>query len=130
MNGSAIGTPLTNTSAATSTEDLSASAQMAKLRLATDRSGNGVITSDAMSRDIQVESYSLSFHGRLLIDGASISLNYGNRWVLGRTSCSAGFSSHGERSAYDKIAHEPRSDWSLLRARGLFCCCRRSFQTS
>ena len=79
MNGSAIGTPLTNTSAATSTEDLSASAQMAKLRLATDRSGNGVITSDAMSRDIQVESYSLSFHGRLLIDGASISLNYGNR---------------------------------------------------
>lgn len=52
---------------------------MAKLRLATDRSGSGVLSSDQQSRDIQIQSYSLSFHGRLLIENADFSLNYGQR---------------------------------------------------
>ena len=75
---SKAGTPLTNVSAANSQEDLT----MAKLRLDTDRSGNGVLTSDAQARDIHIDSYSLSFHGRLLIENAEISLNYGQRFVL------------------------------------------------
>lgn len=45
------------------------------------RSGNGVLTSDSQSRDIHIDSYSLSFHGRLLIENATFSLNYGQRYV-------------------------------------------------
>ncbi|GAA5912857.1 hypothetical protein JCM6882_009497, partial [Rhodosporidiobolus microsporus] len=75
--GSKASTPLTS-SANASTDDLS----MAKLRLATDRSGSGVLASDPQSRDIHIESYSLSFHGRLLIENAEFSLNYGQRYGL------------------------------------------------
>ena len=59
---------------------------MAKLRLDTDRSGNGVLTSDSQARDIHIDSYSLSFHGRLLIENAEISLNYGQRFVTTPTT--------------------------------------------
>ncbi|BGP29538.1 ABC transporter ATP-binding protein arb1 [Rhodotorula toruloides] len=76
--GSKASTPLTS-SANGSVEDLSS---MAKLRIATDRSGSGVLTSDPQSRDIHIESYSLSFHGRLLIENADFSLNYGQRYGL------------------------------------------------
>lgn len=81
---SGAGTPMTNLSANGSTEDVtdSAAAQMAKLSTATDRSANGVLVSDPKSRDIKIDQYSLSFHGRLLIEGAEISLNYGNRYGL------------------------------------------------
>ena len=74
---SKVSTPLT-TSANGSTDDLN---DMAKLRLATDRSGSGVLSSDPHSRDIHIESYSLSFHGRLLIENADIALNFGQRCV-------------------------------------------------
>ncbi|KDQ63902.1 hypothetical protein JAAARDRAFT_187304 [Jaapia argillacea MUCL 33604] len=80
-NHSAASTPLTSLSAATSTEDLT-SISMAKLKLATDRSANGVLVSDVKGRDIKIEQYTLSFHGRLLIEGAEISLNYGQRYGL------------------------------------------------
>lgn len=43
---------------------------------------NGVLVSDPQSRDIKIDQYTLSFHGRLLIEGAEISLNYGNRYGL------------------------------------------------
>ncbi|GAA6004104.1 ATP-binding cassette family ATPase ARB1 [Rhodotorula paludigena] len=76
--GSKTSTPLTS-SANASSENVS---DMAKLRLATDRSGSGVLTSDSQSRDIHVDSYSLSFHGRLLIENATFSLNYGQRYGL------------------------------------------------
>ncbi|KAK4704850.1 ATP-binding cassette, subfamily F, member 2, partial [Phenoliferia sp. Uapishka_3] len=76
--GSSAATPLAGLSRNGSQEDLS----MAKLRLATDRSGSGVLASDVQSRDIQIESYSLSFHGRLLIENADFSLNYGQRYGL------------------------------------------------
>lgn len=76
VNGSATGTPLTNTSAATSVEDLN---DMAKLKVAFDRSGSGVMTSDAQSRDIQAINYTLSFHGRVLVESGNLTLNYGQR---------------------------------------------------
>ncbi|KAF5369702.1 hypothetical protein D9615_010173 [Tricholomella constricta] len=79
VNGSATNTPLTSMSAATSTEDLSS---MAKLNMATERSAAGVLVSDVKGRDVKIEAYTLSFHGRLLIEGAEISLNYGQRYGL------------------------------------------------
>lgn len=78
-------TPMTSLSANGSEEDLkllSAQQAMAQLNTATDRSANGVLVSDPKSRDIKIEQYSLSFHGRLLIEGAEISLNYGQRYGL------------------------------------------------
>ncbi|BGP37263.1 ABC transporter ATP-binding protein arb1 [Rhodotorula kratochvilovae] len=76
--GSKVSTPLTS-SANQSSDDLT---DMAKLKLATDRSGSGVLSSDPNSRDIHIESYSLSFHGRLLIENADFSLNFGQRYGL------------------------------------------------
>ena len=71
---------MTSLSANGSVEDLAdAQEQMRKLNLATDRSANGVLVSDAQGRDIKIDQYTLSFHGRLLIEGAEISLNYGQR---------------------------------------------------
>ena len=72
-------TPMTNTSAATSVEDLNS---MARLNLITDRSAAGVLVSDPKGRDVKFDSYTLSFHGRLLIEGAEVSLNYGQRYGL------------------------------------------------
>lgn len=46
------------------------------------RSAAGVLVSDAKGRDIKIDQYTLSFHGRLLIEGAEISLNYGQRYGL------------------------------------------------
>ncbi|KAJ3515120.1 hypothetical protein NLJ89_g1959 [Agrocybe chaxingu] len=81
VNGAS--TPLTSMSGvnskAASTEDLMS---MARLNMATDRSAAGVLTSDPKSRDIKIEQYTLSFHGRLLIEGAEIALNYGQRYGL------------------------------------------------
>ncbi|KAF8166008.1 P-loop containing nucleoside triphosphate hydrolase protein [Crassisporium funariophilum] len=81
VNGAS--TPLTSMSGmnskAGSTDDLMS---MAKLSLATDRSAAGVLISDVKSRDIKIDSYTLSFHGRLLIEGAEIALNYGQRYGL------------------------------------------------
>ncbi|KAF9516838.1 hypothetical protein BS47DRAFT_1380824 [Hydnum rufescens UP504] len=77
---SAASTPLTSLSVNASTEDLKTS--MAKLALATDRSASGVLVSDAKGRDIKIDTYTLSFHGRLLFEGAEISLNYGQRYGL------------------------------------------------
>ncbi|KAF9443358.1 hypothetical protein P691DRAFT_809091 [Macrolepiota fuliginosa MF-IS2] len=76
-------TPLTSYSGApsksNSQEDLSS---MARLNIATERSAAGVLVSDVKGRDIKIDAYTLSFHGRLLIEGAEISLNYGNRYGL------------------------------------------------
>jgi len=41
-----------------------------------------VLVSDPKGRDIKIDSYTLSFHGRLLIEGAEIALNYGQRYGL------------------------------------------------
>ena len=41
-----------------------------------------MLVSDPKGRDIKMDSYTLSFHGRLLIEGAEVSLNYGQRYGL------------------------------------------------
>lgn len=46
------------------------------------RSAAGVLVSDIKGRDIKMDAFTLSFHGRLLIEGAEVSLNYGNRYGL------------------------------------------------
>ncbi|KAG6331783.1 hypothetical protein ID866_7308 [Astraeus odoratus] len=76
---SATNTPLTSVSASNSTDDLTS---MAKLQIATERSAAGVLVSDVKGRDIKIDQYTLSFHGRLLIEGAEIALNYGQRYGL------------------------------------------------
>ncbi|WFD01436.1 ABC transporter ATP-binding protein arb1 [Malassezia obtusa] len=55
---------------------------MKKLALATERNASGVIISDKQSRDLHIDSFSMSFHGRLLIDNALVQLNYGQRYGL------------------------------------------------
>lgn len=53
--------------------------------LSTDRacrSAAGNLVSDSKGRDIKMDQYTLSFHGRLLIEGAEVSLNYGQRYGL------------------------------------------------
>jgi len=52
---------------------------MKKLAMATERNASGAMTSDDKSRDIHIDQFTMSFHGRLLIDGATIQLNYGQR---------------------------------------------------
>ncbi|TFK20577.1 P-loop containing nucleoside triphosphate hydrolase protein [Coprinopsis marcescibilis] len=82
VNGGAS-TPLTSLSGlaskAGSQDDL---LSMAKLNLATDRSAAGVLVSDIKARDVKIDAFTLSFHGRLLIENAEVSLNYGNRYGL------------------------------------------------
>ncbi|KAF5309270.1 hypothetical protein D9611_015146 [Ephemerocybe angulata] len=83
-DGTGYSTPLTSQSGAQSKtgsqEDIHAT--MAKLKMATDRSAAGVLVSDVKGRDIKIDAYTLSFHGRLLIENAEVSLNYGNRYGL------------------------------------------------
>ncbi|CAO3672648.1 unnamed protein product [Rhizopus stolonifer] len=57
-------------------------AVMDNLKLHTDRTATGVYTSQERSRDIKIDSFSLNFHGRILIDNASIELNFGRRYGL------------------------------------------------
>jgi ATP-binding cassette, subfamily F, member 2 len=47
-----------------------------------ERSAVGVLASQDQSRDIKIEQFSLSFHGRVLIENATIELNYGQRYGL------------------------------------------------
>ncbi|KAL0565270.1 ABC transporter ATP-binding protein arb1 [Marasmius crinis-equi] len=53
-----------------------------KPNVAPERSAAGVLVSDPKPRDIKIDQYTLSFHGRLLIEGAEIALNYGQRYGL------------------------------------------------
>ena len=55
---------------------------MNKLKINVDRTATGVYTSQERSRDIKIESYSLNYHGRVLIDNATIELNFGRRYGL------------------------------------------------
>ncbi|CAE7223753.1 unnamed protein product [Rhizoctonia solani] len=81
VNGSSVNTPLTSVpgSLNASTDDLTS---MAKLAIATDRSAAGVLVSDPKSRDIKIDAYTLSFHGRLLFENSEVTLNHGQRYGL------------------------------------------------
>ncbi|KAG0171420.1 hypothetical protein DFQ28_004943 [Apophysomyces sp. BC1034] len=61
-----------------SVEDLNKDRQKIKV----DRTATGVYSSQERSRDIKIESYSLNYHGRVLIDNATIELNFGRRYGL------------------------------------------------
>ncbi|KAG0286609.1 hypothetical protein BGZ96_009300 [Linnemannia gamsii] len=47
-----------------------------------DRTSTGILTSQPLSRDIKIESFSLRFHGRELISNTDIDLNFGRRYGL------------------------------------------------
>ncbi|CAG8465223.1 2901_t:CDS:2 [Racocetra fulgida] len=49
------------------------------LKISGERTANGVLTSQPMAKDIKIEQYSLSFFGRVLIENATIELNFGRR---------------------------------------------------
>ncbi|CAO1636670.1 unnamed protein product [Jaminaea pallidilutea] len=72
---------------------------MKKLALATERNASGVITSDKQSRDVHIDNFTMSFHGRLLIDGATIALNYGQRYGL------LGENGSGKTTFLEALAH-------------------------
>lgn len=55
---------------------------LSNLKISTDRTATGVYSSQERSRDIKIDSFSLNFHGRVLIDNASIELNFGRRYGL------------------------------------------------
>ncbi|KAI8332757.1 P-loop containing nucleoside triphosphate hydrolase protein [Blakeslea trispora] len=61
-----------------SAEDLT----LENLKIHAERTATGVYTSQERSRDIKIDSFSLNFHGRVLIDNASIELNFGRRYGL------------------------------------------------
>jgi ATP-binding cassette subfamily F protein 2 len=61
-----------------SAEDLS----LDKLKMNVERTATGVYSSQERSRDIKIDSFSLNFHGRILIDNATIELNFGRRYGL------------------------------------------------
>ncbi|CDS10586.1 Putative ATP-binding cassette, subfamily F,FT member 2 [Lichtheimia ramosa] len=68
--------------AAAATEESVDKLDMNKASINVDRTATGVYTSQERSRDIKIESYSLNYHGRVLIDNATIELNFGRRYGL------------------------------------------------
>ncbi|KAI9468388.1 ABC transporter ATP-binding protein arb1 [Coemansia sp. RSA 1085] len=79
----------------------------------TDRSATGVLVSNVQGRDIHIESYTLSFHGRMLIENARVELNYGNRYgLLGDNGC--GKSTFLRSIAEGDIELPPHMDTYLL----------------
>ncbi|PIA13104.1 P-loop containing nucleoside triphosphate hydrolase protein [Coemansia reversa NRRL 1564] len=78
-----------------------------------ERSATGVLTSNTQGRDIHIDSYSLSFHGRVLIENARVELNYGNRYgLLGDNGC--GKSTFLRSIAEGDIELPPHMDTYLL----------------
>lgn len=54
----------------------------------TDRTCTGVLVSHAQSRDIHIESLSVTFHGHELVADSTLELNYGRRYgLLGLNGC-------------------------------------------
>ncbi|KAJ1854399.1 ABC transporter ATP-binding protein arb1 [Coemansia sp. RSA 638] len=97
------------------TKDLGKSMKDLKLEAikSTDRSATGVLTSNKQGRDIHIDSYTLSFHGRMLIENARVELNYGNRYgLLGDNGC--GKSTFLRSIAEGDIELPPHMDTYLL----------------
>ncbi|CAM9325772.1 unnamed protein product [Sphacelaria rigidula] len=44
------------------------------------RTAAGVLASEARARDIKIQSFSLSFHSKILVEDSTIELNYGRRF--------------------------------------------------
>lgn len=63
--------------------DVSAiAAQVARVKINVDRTCTGVLTSEARSRDIKIESFTLSYFGNELIQNATLELNFNRRYGL------------------------------------------------
>ncbi|CAN0311763.1 unnamed protein product, partial [Laminaria digitata] len=45
------------------------------------RTASGILVSEARARDVKIQSFSLSFHSKILVEDSSIELNYGRRCV-------------------------------------------------
>lgn len=61
--------------------------EMAAARI-TDRTCTGVLASHPQSRDIHIESLSVTFHGHELVTDSTLELNYGRRYgLLGLNGC-------------------------------------------
>ncbi len=49
------------------------------------RNAAGVLASEARARDIKIQSFSLSFHSKILVEDSTIEMNYGRRCGSGGT---------------------------------------------
>ena len=49
------------------------------LKISSERTATGVLESHPLARDIKIGQYTLSFFGRVLIENATIELNFGRR---------------------------------------------------
>ncbi|KAI9227784.1 MAG: P-loop containing nucleoside triphosphate hydrolase protein [Piptocephalis tieghemiana] len=81
-SGTTTPVPTTVTQAKGKTIDMDKLTDIQKLAIQTDRTATGVLTSEERSKDIKIESFSLSFHGRVLINNATLELNFGRRYGL------------------------------------------------
>ncbi|NP_001385827.1 ABC transporter F family member 1 precursor [Zea mays] len=80
--GAKVPTPSSSSSA-----DAKSIGAVAALKLS-DRTCTGVLASHPLSRDIHIESLSLTFHGHDLIVDSELELNYGRRYgLLGLNGC-------------------------------------------
>ncbi|CAG8642491.1 7736_t:CDS:2, partial [Paraglomus occultum] len=52
------------------------------LKISSERTATGVLESHPLSRDVKIGQYYLSFFGRVLIENATIELNFGRRYGL------------------------------------------------
>ncbi|CAM9433615.1 unnamed protein product [Ectocarpus sp. 13 AM-2016] len=52
------------------------------------RNASGILASEARARDIKIQSFSLSFHSKILVEDSTIEMNYGRRYgLIGQNGC-------------------------------------------
>lgn len=56
--------------------------EVAQMKLHAERTATGNYTAEQRAKDLKIESYSLNFHGRVLIENATVELNFGRRYGL------------------------------------------------
>ncbi|KAL1914323.1 uncharacterized protein VTP21DRAFT_9016 [Calcarisporiella thermophila] len=75
-------TPKSSLSTSTSADDLTLDGLNLKEKNNINRTATGVLGMQEKSRDLKIESFSLDYHGRVLIENATIELNFGRRYGL------------------------------------------------
>jgi ABC-type transport system involved in cytochrome bd biosynthesis fused ATPase/permease subunit len=67
------------------------------------RTATGILVSEARARDIKISAFSLSLHGRVLVEDTIIELNQGGRYgLLGRNGAGK-VSSYHQRFSYSQL---------------------------
>ncbi|CAN0096122.1 unnamed protein product, partial [Ectocarpus fasciculatus] len=52
------------------------------------RNASGILASEARARDIKIQSFSLSFHSKILVEDSTIEMNYARRYgLIGQNGC-------------------------------------------